>query len=136
MHSCTFGFTPRRALDYLYGFSLSPVLWRKVPGARSAGRVQSVALRLVCEREAEIEAFVPLRYHRVGAQLALPGGGTIEVRCSSRSRGGGECRSCRARWSVCKFGLSSGSQGRGGQARPPFSHPPTLNELLHPHRRG
>ncbi|KAL4422983.1 hypothetical protein ABPG77_005463 [Micractinium sp. CCAP 211/92] len=73
----------RRALDYLYGFSLSPVLWRKVPGARSAGRVQSVALRLVCEREAEIEAFVPLRYHRVGAQLALPGGGTIEARLTS-----------------------------------------------------
>src|SRR6185436_5491516 len=47
----------RRALDYLVGFSLSPVLWRKLPGARSAGRVQSVALRLVCEREIEIEAF-------------------------------------------------------------------------------
>ncbi|KAL4451972.1 hypothetical protein ABPG75_007634 [Micractinium tetrahymenae] len=73
----------RRALDYLYGFSLSPMLWRKVPGARSAGRVQSVALRLVCEREAEIEAFVPLQYHRVGATLALPGGGTIEARLAS-----------------------------------------------------
>ena len=47
----------RRALDYLVGFTLSPVLWRKLPGARSAGRVQSVALRLVCERETEIEAF-------------------------------------------------------------------------------
>lgn len=47
----------RRALDYLVGFTLSPVLWRKLPGSRSAGRVQSVALRLVCEREAEIEAF-------------------------------------------------------------------------------
>src|SRR5215468_1748301 len=47
----------RRALDYLVGFTLSPVLWRKLPGARSAGRVQSVALRLVCDREAEIEAF-------------------------------------------------------------------------------
>jgi len=46
----------RRALDYLVGFTLSPVLWRKLPGARSAGRVQSVALRLVCDREAEIEA--------------------------------------------------------------------------------
>ena len=47
----------RRALDYLVGFNLSPVLWRKLPGARSAGRVQSVALRIVCEREMEIEAF-------------------------------------------------------------------------------
>ena len=47
----------RRALDYLFGFTLSPVLWRKLPGAKSAGRVQSVALRLICEREAEIEAF-------------------------------------------------------------------------------
>ena len=49
----------RRALDYLVGFTLSPVLWRKLPGSRSAGRVQSVALRLICEREAEIEAFKP-----------------------------------------------------------------------------
>ena len=47
----------RRALDYLVGFTLSPVLWRKLPGSRSAGRVQSVALRLICEREAEIEVF-------------------------------------------------------------------------------
>lgn len=47
----------RRALDYLVGFTLSPVLWRKLPGAKSAGRVQSVALRLIVEREREIEAF-------------------------------------------------------------------------------
>ncbi len=47
----------RRALDYLVGFTLSPVLWRKLPGARSAGRVQSVALRLICDRELEIESF-------------------------------------------------------------------------------
>src|SRR5438034_939127 len=52
----------RRALDYLVGFTLSPVLWRKLPGSRSAGRVQSVALRLICEREAEIEAFKPREY--------------------------------------------------------------------------
>ncbi len=52
----------RRALDYLVGFTLSPVLWRKLPGARSAGRVQSVALRLVCDRELEIEKFVPREY--------------------------------------------------------------------------
>ncbi|WP_119459536.1 type I DNA topoisomerase [Rhodospirillaceae bacterium SYSU D60014] len=59
----------RRALDYLVGFTLSPVLWRKLPGSRSAGRVQSVALRLVCEREAEIEAFKPREYWTVDARL-------------------------------------------------------------------
>ena len=52
----------RRALDYLVGFRLSPVLWRKLPGARSAGRVQSVALRLVCDREREIERVVAREY--------------------------------------------------------------------------
>jgi DNA topoisomerase-1 len=62
----------RRALDYLVGFTLSPVLWRKLPGARSAGRVQSVALRLVCDREAEIERFVREEYWQVAALLATP----------------------------------------------------------------
>jgi DNA topoisomerase-1 len=60
----------RRALDYLVGFTLSPVLWRKLPGARSAGRVQSVALRLVCDREAEIERFVREEYWQIAALLA------------------------------------------------------------------
>src|SRR5678815_4696097 len=60
----------RRALDYLVGFTLSPVLWRKLPGARSAGRVQSVALRLVCDREAEIERFRPQEYWSLAAELA------------------------------------------------------------------
>ncbi|QCE34112.1 type I DNA topoisomerase [Acetobacteraceae bacterium] len=55
----------RRALDYLVGFNLSPVLWRKLPGSRSAGRVQSVALRLICERESEIEVFNPREYWSV-----------------------------------------------------------------------
>lgn len=59
----------RRALDYLVGFTLSPVLWRKLPGARSAGRVQSVALRLVCDREAEIERFISQEYWSVEAAL-------------------------------------------------------------------
>jgi DNA topoisomerase I len=59
----------RRALDYLVGFTLSPILWRKLPGSRSAGRVQSVALRLVCDREAEIERFKPQEYWSVGAKL-------------------------------------------------------------------
>jgi DNA topoisomerase-1 len=57
----------RRALDYLVGFTLSPVLWRKLPGARSAGRVQSVALRLVCDRENEIEKFVREEYWQIAA---------------------------------------------------------------------
>ena len=64
----------RRALDYLVGFTLSPVLWRKLPGARSAGRVQSVALRLICERELEIEAFKPQEYWSVEADFAAATG--------------------------------------------------------------
>ncbi len=59
----------RRALDYLVGFNLSPVLWRKLPGSRSAGRVQSVALRLICDRELDIEKFVPQEYWTVDADL-------------------------------------------------------------------
>src|SRR5215470_8388081 len=64
----------RRALDYLVGFTLSPVLWRKLPGSRSAGRVQSVALRLICEREAEIEAFKPREYWTVEVRFIAPDG--------------------------------------------------------------
>ncbi len=60
----------RRILDYLVGFNLSPVLWRKIPGSRSAGRVQSVALRLICEREAEIEAFKAREYWTIEATMA------------------------------------------------------------------
>src|SRR5262245_20688047 len=70
----------RRALDYLVGFTLSPVLWRKLPGARSAGRVQSVALRLVCDRELEIEKFVPREYWSLAALLATLRGDTFEAR--------------------------------------------------------
>jgi DNA topoisomerase-1 len=70
----------RRALDYLVGFTLSPVLWRKLPGARSAGRVQSVALRLVCDRELEIEKFVAREYWSIVAQLATPRGDAFEAR--------------------------------------------------------
>ncbi|HAP47277.1 MAG TPA: type I DNA topoisomerase, partial [Afipia sp.] len=70
----------RRALDYLVGFTLSPVLWRKLPGARSAGRVQSVALRLVCDRELEIEKFVPREYWSLLATLATPRGESFEAR--------------------------------------------------------
>jgi DNA topoisomerase-1 len=62
----------RRALDYLVGFTLSPVLWRKLPGSRSAGRVQSVSLRLICDREAEIEAFRTQEYWTIEVELANP----------------------------------------------------------------
>jgi DNA topoisomerase-1 len=62
----------RRALDYLVGFNLSPVLWRKLPGSRSAGRVQSVALRLVCERETEIENFIPNEYWSIHGEFKTP----------------------------------------------------------------
>src|SRR5580658_3868644 len=70
----------RRALDYLVGFTISPVLWRKLPGARSAGRVQSVALRLVCDRELEIEKFVRREYWSLVATLATPRNDTFEAR--------------------------------------------------------
>ncbi|MCK0169977.1 type I DNA topoisomerase [Aliiroseovarius sp. S1123] len=70
----------RRALDYLVGFNLSPVLWRKLPGARSAGRVQSVCLRLIVEREEEIEAFNAREYWSVKALLQTPRGQEFEAR--------------------------------------------------------
>src|SRR5262249_20655088 len=70
----------RRALDYLVGFPLSPVLWRKLPGSRSAGRVQSVALRLICEREAEIEAFRPREYWTIEAEFRTTAGETFKAR--------------------------------------------------------
>ncbi|MEM8581119.1 MAG: type I DNA topoisomerase, partial [Pseudomonadota bacterium] len=70
----------RRALDYLVGFNLSPVLWRKLPGSKSAGRVQSVCLRLIVEREMEIEAFDPHEYWSVRAMLQTPRGQTFEAR--------------------------------------------------------
>ena len=73
----------RRALDYLVGFNLSPVLWRKLPGARSAGRVQSVCLRLIVEREMEIEAFKAQEYWSVKAKLSTPRGQSLEARLTS-----------------------------------------------------
>src|SRR5579862_8835749 len=70
----------RRALDYLVGFTLSPVLWRKLPGSRSAGRVQSVALRLICDREAEIEAFRAREYWTVEADFLTPASAPFTAR--------------------------------------------------------
>ena len=73
----------RRALDYLVGFTLSPVLWRKLPGARSAGRVQSVALRLICERETEIENFKNQEYWSLDAKIKNTKGADFPARLVS-----------------------------------------------------
>jgi len=75
----------RRALDYLVGFNLSPVLWRKLPGSRSAGRVQSVALRIICEREDEIEKFRADEYWTIGAVMHTPDGAPFEARLTHLS---------------------------------------------------
>ncbi|PDQ18903.1 DNA topoisomerase I [Mesorhizobium sanjuanii] len=76
----------RRALDYLVGFTLSPVLWRKLPGARSAGRVQSVALRLVSDRESEIERFIREEYWQIAAILGTPRNESFEARLTAFER--------------------------------------------------
>ncbi len=73
----------RRALDYLVGFTLSPVLWRKLPGARSAGRVQSVALRLICDRELEIEAFKSEEYWTIEADMKTGAGEPFSANLSA-----------------------------------------------------
>jgi DNA topoisomerase-1 len=70
----------RRALDYLVGFTLSPVLWRKLPGSKSAGRVQSVALRLICERDEEIEQFISREYWDIKALLSPEKGSDLLAR--------------------------------------------------------
>ena len=79
-HELVEAYLARRALDYLVGFTLSPVLWRKLPGSRSAGRVQSVALRLVCEREAEIEAFKSREYWTIEVEFQTESGQTFTAR--------------------------------------------------------
>ncbi len=73
----------RRALDYLVGFTLSPVLWRKLPGSRSAGRVQSVALRLICDRELEIEAFRAQEYWTIDGAFTSPRGDAFGARLAA-----------------------------------------------------
>lgn len=75
----------RRALDYLVGFNLSPILWRKLPGSKSAGRVQSVALRLICEREAEIEKFTSQEYWSLEALLHNADGAPFTARLTHLS---------------------------------------------------
>jgi DNA topoisomerase-1 len=79
-HELVEAYLARRALDYLVGFTLSPVLWRKLPGSRSAGRVQSVALRLICEREAEIEAFKAREYWTIEVDFETEAGQTFTAR--------------------------------------------------------
>lgn len=73
----------RRALDFLVGFTLSPVLWRKLPGSKSAGRVQSVALRIICDRETEIEAFRTDEFWSIHAKLQTPEGATFMARLTT-----------------------------------------------------
>ncbi len=75
----------RRALDYLVGFTISPIMWRKLPGSRSAGRVQSVALRLVCERESEIEKFITQEYWTIAARLKTEDGAPFFARLTHLS---------------------------------------------------
>lgn len=82
-HNLVDAYLARRALDYLVGFTLSPVLWRKLPGSRSAGRVQSVALRLICEREAEIEIFKAEEYWSIEALLTTKEGKSFTSRLSN-----------------------------------------------------
>ncbi|MBI3441311.1 MAG: type I DNA topoisomerase [Proteobacteria bacterium] len=82
-HNLVDAYLARRALDYLVGFTLSPVLWRKLPGSRSAGRVQSVALRLICERESEVEAFKPEEYWSIESVLATKEGKSFTARLAA-----------------------------------------------------
>ncbi len=96
----------RRALDYLVGFTLSPVLWRKLPGSRSAGRVQSVSLRLICEREAEIEVFKAREYWTIEAGMVTPSGAPFPARLTHYARQ--EARPVRP---------ERRSQGAGGEGR-------------------
>jgi DNA topoisomerase-1 len=79
-HELVEAYLARRALDYLVGFTLSPVLWRKLPGSRSAGRVQSVALRLICEREAEIEVFKSREYWSIEVEFKTETGQMFTAR--------------------------------------------------------
>jgi DNA topoisomerase-1 len=82
-HSLVDAYLARRALDYLVGFTLSPVLWRKLPGSRSAGRVQSVALRLIADREMEIEAFRKNEYWTIEADMRTAAGAEFPARLNA-----------------------------------------------------
>ncbi|WP_036255616.1 type I DNA topoisomerase [Methylocapsa acidiphila] len=116
----------RRALDYLVGFNLSPVLWRKLPGARSAGRVQSVALRLVCDRELEIEKFVSREYWSILAHLKTAAGAPFVARLVGADGekitrldigSGPEAEAFKAALEAAKFSVAS------VEAKPAKRHP-------------
>ena len=116
----------RRALDYLVGFNLSPVLWRKLPGSRSAGRVQSVALRIVCDRELEIEKFVAREYWSLIAHLQTPAHAAFTARlvgADGRKIGrldvgsGAEARAFEAALAQARFSVVS------VEAKPVKRHP-------------
>src|SRR3954470_21995984 len=117
----------RRALDYLVGFTLSPVLWRKLPGARSAGRVQSVALRLVADRELEIEKFAAREYWSLVATLATPRDDTFQARLVGADGeriqrldigSGAEAEAFKQALEAATFSV------RSVEARPSKRHPP------------
>ncbi len=106
----------RRALDYLVGFNLSPVLWRKLPGARSAGRVQSVSLRLVCDRELEIEKFIRREYWSLAAHLLTKDKAPFTARLTGADGrkiarldigGGEEARNFETALNEAKFSVAS-----------------------------
>ncbi len=116
----------RRALDYLVGFNLSPVLWRKLPGARSAGRVQSVALRIVCDRELEIEKFVAREYWSIAAHLKTAAGAPFVARLVGADGekinrldigAGAEAEAFKAALEAAKFSVAS------IEAKPAKRHP-------------
>ena len=122
----------RRALDYLVGFTLSPVLWRKLPGARSAGRVQSVALRLVCDRELEIEKFVPREYWSLVATLTTPRGDDLRGAAGRRRRQ--EDPTARYRHRRRSRRLQAGDRGRqfhGRHGRGKAGAPQSARALHH-----
>ena len=117
----------RRALDYLVGFNLSPVLWRKLPGARSAGRVQSVALRLVCDRELEIEKFVAREYWSILAHLKTTAGAPFVARLVGADGqrinrldigSGSEATAFKTALEAAKFSVA------GVESKPAKRHPP------------
>ncbi len=118
----------RRALDYLVGFTLSPVLWRKLPGSRSAGRVQSVALRLICEREREIEDFRTDEYWTVDGAFLTPSGAPFSARLT-RFNGkkldklsiGGETQAKAIELALRRASFSVGSVERKTAKRHPYA---------------
>jgi DNA topoisomerase-1 len=124
-HDLIDAYRARRALDYLFGFTLSPVLWRKLARAKSAGRVQSVALRLIVEREREIESFKPQEYWSVTAKMEQMAPGfearlvKFEGRQDRAADASARTRRCRSR--------QGGGRGRALHGREVETKPLTRN---------